>query len=258
MKKQTIFLLCVIFISSLACQFLSPGPARTGTVISDCANIVTAFENTRPGETPGYLLETGKKQGGEFDANAYFDALTHISMRAGYALDYVYQGDSLGAFPRLYARPLDQAPYASMKDVPGNTQLPDFHEYLDVDDVEQGYFEYVVMDIMAGQFYLSWHANYNDMEIVCNRDDVNDIISRVNAGDFGNDLDLGQQSKARGIKNIEPAVRLTGDVAIVEVVAFTKWGGFYRLIYTISREAQHKIIDVQQEELVPYDCGLMF
>ena len=258
MKKQTIFLLCVIFIFSLACQFLSPSAARTGTVIFNCADIVAVVENLQPDKIPEHLMETGIKQGDEFDTNQYFDALTHVSMRAGYALDYVYQGDSLGAFPMLYARPLDLAPYASMKDVPGNTQLPDFHEYLDVDDVEQGYFEYVVMDIMAGQFYLFWHANYNDMEIVCNRDDVNDIISGVNAGDFGNDLDLGQQTKARGIKNIEPAVRLTGDVAIVEVVAFTKWGGFYRLIYTISREAQHKIIDVQQEELVPYDCGVMF
>ena len=37
-----------------------------------------------------------------------------------------------------------------------------------IEDVEQGYFEYVVMDIMANQFYLFWHANYNDTEIVCN------------------------------------------------------------------------------------------
>ncbi len=256
MKKQTIFFLFAVFVFSLACQFLFP--ARTGTVISDCADIVAAIANIQPGEIPDGLLETGKKQGGEFDANQYFDALTHISMREGYVLDYVYQTDSLGAFPMLYARPVDQEPYASVEDVPSNTQLPNFREYLDVEDVEQGYFEYVVMDIMAGQFYLSWHANYNDMEIVCNPDGVNDIISRVNTGDFGNDLDLAQQTKARGMKNIEPAVSLTGDIATVEVVTFTKWGGFYRLTYTISREFQHKIIDVKDENLVPYDCGVMF
>lgn len=258
MKKQTVFSIFVVLVTLLACRFLAPAPARTGTVISDCADIVSAFENLQPVEIPDHLMETGIKQGNEFDTNQYFDVLTHISMREGYTLDYVYQGDGLGAFPMLYARSLDQAPYASMKDVPSNTQLPDFHEYLDIADVEQGYFEYVVMDIMAGQFYLSWHANYNDMEIVCNRDAVNDIISRVNAGDFGSDLDLGQQTKARSIKNIEPGVSLTGDIAQVEIVTFTKWGGFYRLIYTISREVPHKIIDVQQENLVPYDCGVMF
>ncbi|HET9912603.1 MAG TPA: hypothetical protein VFQ13_11980, partial [Anaerolineales bacterium] len=112
MKKQTVFVLIVAFISSLACQFLSPGPARTGTVISDCADIVSAVGNVQPGEIPDHLMETGIKRGDEFDANQYFDVLTHVSMRAGYALDYVHQGDSLGAFPMLYARPLNQAPYA--------------------------------------------------------------------------------------------------------------------------------------------------
>jgi hypothetical protein len=52
--------------------------------------------------------------------------------------------------------------------------------------VEQGYFEYVVMDIMSNQFYLSWHANYNDLEIVCNRGDVNDIVKDVSSGDSDN------------------------------------------------------------------------
>ncbi len=258
MRKQTAFLLFIVLLISLACQSLFTAPARTGTVISNCAEIVKAVEETWPGEIPGHLLETGKKQGDEFDANQYFDVLTHISMREGYALDYVYQTDFLGAFPMLYARPVDQAPYASAGDVPSNTKLPDFSVYLEVEDLEQGYFEYVVMNIMASQFYLSWHANYNDTEIVCTRQAIDEVISSVNAGDFGNDLDAVQQAKARAIKNIEPAVTLTEAAAEVQVITFTKWGGFYRLTYTISREFPHKVIDLKQENLVPYDCGVMF
>ena len=256
MKKQMVFVLLVVFITSLACQLLFP--AGTGTAGSDCANIVAAVGNIQPGDIPKHLLQTGVKQGDEFDANSYFDVLTHISMRAGYLLDYVYRVDGLGAFPVLYARPADQAPYISMEEVNSATQLPDFHAYLDVDDVEQGYFEYVVMDIMARQFYLDWHANYNDREIICNRQAVDDVISRVNASEFGSKLDLVQQTKARGIKGIEPVVSLTGDIVRVQIVTFTKWGGFFRLTYTISREFPHKIIDVKEEELVPYDCGVMF
>jgi len=51
---------------------------------------------------------------------------------------------------------------------------------------------------------------------------------------------------------------LTGDIAIVEVITFTKWGGFYRETYTISREVPHRIMDIKQENLVPYDCGIAF
>jgi hypothetical protein len=55
-----------------------------------------------------------------------------------------------------------------------------------------------------------------------------------------------------------PAVLLSGDTAVVELVTFTKWGGFYRLIYTISREAPHTIIEIKKENILPYDCGVVF
>jgi hypothetical protein len=105
---------------------------------------------------------------------------------------------------------------------------------------------------------LYWHSNYNDTEIVCTRDDIGEIISAINSGGFGNELDLAQQAKARAMRNVEPSVRLTEDSAIVEVIIFTKWGGFYRYTYTINRSFPHKIIDLKQENLVPYDCGVMF
>ncbi len=256
MKKQTIFLLLVCFAPSLACQ--SVASSDTGTVISDCVEIVSAVENIQPEKVPNDLRKTGITQGNEFDANQYFNVLTHVSMREGYILDYVYHVDDLGAFPMLYARPLDQTPYSSAEDVAGSTKLPDFREYVVLKDAEQGYFEYAVLNIMAGQFYLDWHANYNDTEIVCNRESVDDIVFSVNEGNIGSNLNLAQQTKARAIKNIEPVVTLTENAAKVRIVAFTKWGGFFRLTYTIRREFPHIIVDVKEEELVPYDCGVKF
>jgi hypothetical protein len=257
MKKQTISLLLVILVFSLSCQFLSP-PAREGTTISDCSDIVTSVHNIQPADIPQSLYETGIKQGDEFDANEYFNVFTHLSMQDGYLLDYVYPIADLGGSPILYARPEEQPSYASMKDIPENTDLADFHDYIEIEDVEQGYFEYVVMDIMAGQFYLFWHANYNDTQIVCSRSVVNAIISDINDGSFGSTFDISQETKARAMQNIEPLVQLTKTTATVEAIIFTKWGGFYRQTYTISRSFPHTIIDVKSENLVPYDCGVMF
>ena len=256
MKKQTVFFLLAVFGSFLSCQFLAP--ARGGTVISNCGDIVNAVGGMQAGVVPQHLLETGIKRGDEFDANAYFNVLKNISIREGYVLDYVYISESLGGSPLLYARPESLAPYASMEDLPANTQLPDFREYLEVEDVEQGYFEYVVLNTMASQFYLDWHALYNDTEIVCNSDEVNAIVADISDGSFGNPLDIAGQVKARAMKDIEPVVQLTGDNATVEVILFTKWGGFYRQTYTINRSFPHTIIDVQSENIVPYDCGVMF
>jgi hypothetical protein len=256
MRKQTIFIMLMVFVFSLSCQFLA-GDGE-GTAITNCSDVVAAMSSLQTMDIPDYLLETGRKQGGEFDVNEYFNVLTHVSVRDGYVLDYVYPIADLGASPILYVRLADQASYVSLEDVPENTELPDFHDYLKVEDVEQGYFEYVVMDMLAGQFYLYWHSNYNDTRIICNREDVNDIVASVSSGDFGYKMDLAQQAKARAMSNIEPSVRLTGDAAIVELITFTKWGGFYRLTYTISRAFPHKIIDTQRDNLVPYDCGVMF
>ena len=256
MKKSTIFALLVVFASSLACQFLTP--ARPGTMISDCAQIVSAIAHLQAEDIPQHLFETGTKRGNEFAVHRYFDVLTHISMQDGYALDYVYQIDSLGGYPLLYAYPVNQTPYASITDIPESTQLPDYQEHLHVDDTEQGYFEYVVMDIMAGQFYLYWHANYNDTQIVCNRQQMYDIVAQVNTGDFGAIMDTAQQAKVRTLRNIVPVVRLTGDTAVVEVVTFTKWGGFYRQTYTIRRGVPPTLLDIKQENILPYDCGIVF
>ena len=257
MKKQIVFLVLAVFAISLACQTLVPPTERDGTVISDCADIVRAVVEIRPGEVPQSLMETGIKTGGEFDVNDYFKVLTHISMQDRYSLDYVYRIDGLGSFPYLYARPVDQPPYASIEDVPEGTELGNFRDRLEIEDVEQGYFEYAVMDMLAGQFYLVWHANYNDREIVCNRDAADAIVDGLNAGDFGSKLDAKQKAQVRAMTNIEPAVTLTQDSAIVEIVIFTKWGGFFRQTYTISRSFPHEV-EVEEENLVEYDCGIMF
>lgn len=257
MKRQTIFLLILTLIFSISCQLLFPS-AREGTIIANCAEIVNSVGGIQPGGAPQHLLDTGIKRGDEFDANGYFTALPHLSMYGDYMLDYVYINESLGGSPLLYAHPESQAPYASMEDVPANTQLPDFREYLEIEDVEQGYFEYVMLNTMANQFYLDWHAQYNDTEIVCNSDEVNVIIADISDGSFGNPLDISGQVKARAINNIEPVVQLTGDNATVEVILFTKWGGFYRQTYTINRSFPHTIVDTKSENIVPYDCGIAF
>ena len=256
MKKQTV-LVTLMLALSLACQTLVPPPKREGTIIADCADILRAVNGVQPVDIPESLIESGVKQGGEFDPNDYFKALTHLSMRDGYALDYVYPIDFLGSFPMLYPRPVDQPPYVSAADVPEGVKLGNFRDQLAIEDVEQGYFEYAVMDIMASQFYLVWHANYNDLLIVCDKDAANEIVDDTNSHDFGMKFDLAQQAQVRALTNVEPVVKLTDDSAIVEIVTFTKWGGFFRRTYTISRSFPHEV-DVKGENLVEYDCGIMF
>ncbi len=255
--KKRIVSLAVILAVTLACQVLTPKSEREGTVINNCASIVQGMIDIQSVEIPKSLMETGIKTGGEFDVNDYFKVLTHLSMEDGYTLDYVFSVDFLGSLPLLYARPVDQPPYTSMEAVPEGMKLGGYREHLKIEDVEQGYFEYAVMNVLAGQFYLVWHAEYKDDEIVCDGDAAQVIVDALEDGDFGYKLDLKQKAQVRAMTDIEPVVRLTEEGAIVELVTFTKWGGFFRRTYTISRSFPHTV-EMNEENLVEYDCGIMF
>ena len=68
----------VVILFSLSCQFLAP--AREGTVIANCADIVNAVSGIQLVDMPQHLIDTGIKRGDEFNVNQYFTILTHISM----------------------------------------------------------------------------------------------------------------------------------------------------------------------------------
>lgn len=260
MRTKAIFPIIAFLIFSFACQTVFPAtpPARNGTVINSCPDIVASIRSMQTSEVPQGLMETGIKEGGEFDANDYFNATPNLSMQEGYVLDYIYGLDSLGSFPTLVARPADLPPYKSSKDLPVDSEFTDYWKYMEVNDNEQGYFEYASFLLLADQFYLVWHANYNDLGIVCNRETVDAIVANTNDGGFGVEFDRAQMKQIKALQNIEPLVKLTDTIAIVELVVFSNWGGFYRMTYTISRSSPHEVIDRQEENIIPYDCGIMF
>ena len=260
MKKPSVIFLLSVLAFFFACQTLFPATPqlREGTTITNCPNIVNAVRGMQTSKIPDGLQNSGEKQGDEFDVNEYFTVLPNLSMQEGYVLDYIYSFDSLGSFPLLAARPADQPPYATPKDLPNDSELLDYWNYIEVKDTEQGYFEFISFLIMADQFYLVWHANYDDTDIICDRNVVDAIATDINDGDFGIQFDKEQMKQINALNNIEPLVNFTDTTAIVEIITFSKWGGFYRMTYTISRSFPHEILDIQQENLVPYDCGILF
>jgi len=227
------------------------------TTITACSRIVAGMAATRPELPPDLILGREPPTEEALDVGRYFEVLTHLSMQEGYTLRWVYRDDKLGGFPVLYALPAGQEPFASLAEVPAGVELPSPFEHLRADGTERSFFELVVFRIMAGQFFLVWHAAYNDAQIVCDADAAQAIVESVNAGGFGRALDAAQRAQVRAMTAIEPRVRLTATSAIVEMVVFSKWGGFSRHTYTVRRSSPHRI-EVQMETLVRYDCGILF
>ncbi|MCX7681142.1 MAG: hypothetical protein N2508_04110 [Anaerolineae bacterium] len=208
---------------------------------------------------PEHLRKEGAaRTGDEFDVTQYFTVLQHLSMEEGYVLDYVYHMDDLGGLPVLYARKAEEPFYRTESEYLEAIKrgaAGDYLKHIRVDDSPEGFFQFIVLHIMGGQFYLYWHTNYNDARIICTREALEALLSQPNM--FGQDLPGNVRRAARRL-DVTPVVEMGPDKVTVRVVIFTHWGGFIRRSYTISRQFPHRILAEEEKTLVPYDCGVKF
>lgn len=208
---------------------------------------------------PDHLWQTGIRDGTEFDVQEYLTILDHLSVEAGWALDYGYQAGGDRGYPILYARPADDPPYATYEEYqlavaadPDREPVAPYLHRIVLDGTPAGFFQYVVLEVMGGQFYLHWHAGQNDGRIITTRTRLEEIIDGV-AGE------MGPEAASQG-RDADPTPRVSiqDDVAVVQVLVFTRWGGLLRRTYTISREFPHRILGVEVGVVAECDCGIPF
>lgn len=260
---------------------------------SDClpdrfATIVDRFAALHPHDIPEHLQEKDcQRNGQEFDPQSYFSVLTHISMREGYTLDYLYHHrDGWGSEPFLYVRRTGAQPFRTFQEWVQWEQQEDEESarlmangtvesaimldavrtatrnrmllpYLTADGTPDSFFELVVLLRLAGQFYLSWHANYNDLEVIASATHVEQVITGMTSGHFGARFSKEQASAARSL-DVVPSVEVGTNEASVTYVTFSKWGGFLRTKETFRRSAPHRIVSRRVVYAVKYDCGVMY
>jgi hypothetical protein len=240
------------------------GPLTDGSLCPQEA--IDAIAGLRAGyELPDYLQQQdAEKRGGEFDVGSYFTVLKHLNMEPGYVLDYVYYWDGMGGSPVLYARKVEAPAYRTYSEYERAVGTPapgagtgSWLDRVQTDDTPEGFLELVGLRVMANQFYLYWHSGYNDARIVCNRAMVDAIVSSLEGGSFGQAMIPEQAAAARAL-DTTPRVELGDRQVVVEIVMFTRWGGFYRATFTLQRDFPHRFEKPGSQVLVPYDCGIMF
>lgn len=199
------------------------------------------------------FLDSLDAVGEKFDVNEYFMVLTHLAPEVGYVLDYVYYAPGGFGAPYMYARP-EGEPTFSNYSAYQNAGVENFLSHIQVDDTAEGYYELELLSIMGEQFYMSWHAAYDDWEVVSSRERLDAIIELMNEGH--NPLTEEQVEAALKL-DITPSVKFEGDKVRVQILVFTKWGGFYERVYTIDRNFPHQMIE-DDIQLIPYNCGIVF
>ncbi len=168
-----------------------------------------------------------------FDVNRYFEVFDRLRMDKGYVLDYVYNSTRNHAYPLLYARRENSEPLTDMavfeeafETTTDSVNMSNAYiNRIHTDGSRQGFIQLAALQVVADQFYLYWHANYNDTK----------ILARFPAW-----------------------VSFTDDDVTVSLIIFSKWGGAARRSITMKRSFPHEIIDEHQTVIMPYNCGLRY
>jgi hypothetical protein len=262
-SKSAALVSTAFLCATVSCIERSPEPSSWQRTVDAIASLARQHE-----AVPEHLRrEEAVKRGDEFDVNEYLSVLTHLSLPPGHVFDYVYCYGIIGGEPVIYSRQAASPPFrtcseyreAEYGDV--RPELDDlrygFVDAVEVDDTPEGFFELIVLRSMGAQFYLFWHSIYNDHTIICDRAGLEAVLS-VPQDAIGRSLLPPEVQRASRRLELEPKVTFEDDRVLVTVVFFTKWGGFKRATYTISRGYPHEIVEEGTEVLVEYDCGVVF
>jgi hypothetical protein len=250
--------------------------AETALSAEAMQKIIDDFRAMQPKEVTKNIEEGNPPGKEDFNINDYFNVLTHLSMEPGYVLDYIGLYDiGFGGRPIIYVRKKIDNPFSSFKAfesalnpknitdnifsfvsvVMGGNDLSDCK--IRIDGSKEGFFEYIVLQEMGRQFYLSWHAHYDDATVICADSGLQKAIEEAETSFSERPLPEDVMRRIRYLK-LEPTVTFDGDSAIVKITVFTKWGGFFRSVYTIDRNYPHEIKNIQGHKIIEYDCGVTF
>lgn len=215
---------------------------------------IDRLKSLMPVKTPRHLNSNSQRSSKDFDVMKVFSALTHISPPPGMVLDYVYRCDRIGGEPILYLRGIDQPPIKTEREAEekwGIELSPECALYSDL--TPQGFFELTLFGLMAGQFYLFWHANYNDVVVIGDLEGVKRVFEKESS--FSPPKKLKPRAMAL---DPHPTVKEQGDAVGVSVLTFTAWGGFIRRAFLFSKDRPHRLLDGNGKILVPYNCDITF
>jgi len=220
---------------------------------------VDAMAGLQPTDMPQHLAQdNAERSPDDFDVNRYFTVLRHLAMEENHALDYVYDYQGIGGRPVLYARKAGAQPYLTMAQrqaAEPEAGAEAYLSYVRTDGSAEGFFELMVLRIMGPQFYLYWHAAYNDDRLLCDASARDNLL----AGTLLAGVELPDEVAAAARRlDVTPQVEFSDSTVTVRVTTFSQWSGFERVTCAFGRAFPHTPRETRSEVLVAYDCGIRF
>lgn len=221
-----------------------------------------------------------------FDVNRFLTVFDRVHLQPGYVLDYYHDHidrppdptwarllDS-DASPAVFTRRADEShAEAAHRASALRWRRDHLMDHLEFERSPEGYLQWAVFSVAVHQFYLCWHANYNDRRFMLTRAALELVIAELEPPptDSNSPLDKFMRVSLKNpggsplpdahkqtLRALDPTpwVKVAGDLGEVRALTFSKWGGFawhhHRLRWP------HHVDGTSLETVVEYQCGILF
>lgn len=218
------------------------------------AGIIAALKNLQPTDNPWVIphwlkrapppnkgeMVTPTRGSGYFDPNNYFTALKHISLPQDHVLDYIYCKGMSGGEPLLYVRDQRHPQMQSVSEHHAWSEKNKITDFLQLDGNAESFFELLVFETMAHQFYLTRYALPDDWIIITSHADMSRASKMITALNLSLPMDVPYvapetpedlELTSELIKlDSSLEIRQTHDAVEVSFLGFSEYnGGFFRL-----------------------------
>jgi hypothetical protein len=195
-----------------------------------------------------------------FEITDYFKLFDKLQMENGWNLNYIYVRNIFEGEPVFILLRDTMTIDAFLKYYPSYNKISKYHkknkylEHIICDGSKESYFQYAVFSLIGKKFGLFWHANYNDLEIVCTMGEINGIFL------LQDDFYHFPKSIIKEAREIDPRPRvdLLNEEATVRLVTFNGWEGFVEHRIKFQRLFPHTVKSHKKRTLVPFSCGIQF
>lgn len=143
------------------------------------------------------------------------------------------------------------------------TEIPDHdiaHWYLKrvaSDGSDAGFIELAALSQVCSQFYLFWHACYNEGTLILTKEKANKVMGSLGKATIPQFPDSEKPPKISAALLV-PKVERSADSVTVSFHVFSRWGGLSRHTFEFSPHFPHQLREMEPALVVPYHCGVVY
>lgn len=182
---------------------------------------------------------------GAIDFNIFLKCFPCLKMKSGYVLDYVFDLKPFVSKIYLYARKKEDLPLLTTKQYLARYKENnyDFIDKMEIPFTAEGLFDLALFIMMIQTVYLWDHGNYNYKTFLYTPKKT--VLFR-NAEYYQDLLKIYQS----------PYCVFDEDKYSIGMLTQSEWGGVF--LTTVSFDKDMKNITFEEENLIEYDCGILF